>query len=189
MHSTSTLDWIELNSPEERKLHHIDFYVQSCVCDATAVCWCFWEKVIVQRCPQRSRMKNNNGNNIRTFKINFILLTSYHLSASVPSLFLPPYPPPPPTPPLWLREVNRATSSWLPNMKRFPKVQDSSLISSRALRLPASPALLRLSLSIHLPLLALSPAAHLSNPLHQQHRWPMTHMLSAVDVAKRCQWL
>lgn len=58
-------------------------------------------------------------------KIHFILLPSNHLSAS-------PSPSASPNPALWLREVNRATSSWLPNMKRFPKVQDSSLISSGA---------------------------------------------------------
>lgn len=123
------------------------------------ICSGFGGKLSAQRCPQRSRMKNNDAPNIRTLKILLVLLPSHRLSAGLPFLFLLL---PPILLPLWLGEVNRATSSWLPNMKRFPKVQDSSLISSQALRLPASPALLRLSLSIHLPLPALSPAAHLS---------------------------
>lgn len=54
--------WIELNSAEER----------SC-----RLLMMFCEKVIVQRCPQRARMKNNNGRNITISKILFILLTSY----------------------------------------------------------------------------------------------------------------
>lgn len=104
--------------------------------------------------------KNTRAVTFSTLKlISFCSLPSSFILIFQPAIF---HPTPLPTPRLW--EVSGATSSWLPNMKRFPKVQDSSLISSGALRLPASPALLRLSLSIHLPLLALSPAAHLFAP-------------------------
>lgn len=62
----------------------------------------FWGKT------QRSRMKNNDGPNIRTSKILLVLLPSHRLSAGIPflHLLLPPI-----LLPLWLGEVNRATSS------------------------------------------------------------------------------
>lgn len=151
-HLNTALNWSEL-SRGERTPSHIYIHVLVCMYLYCCPLMLLGESHRATLPPEAQDEKNDNG----TFKNIFILLTFCHLSASVLFLPLPPRP-------LCFREVNRATSSWLPNMKRFPKVQDSSLISSRALRLPASPALLRLSLSIHLPLLALSPAAHLLTP-------------------------
>lgn len=146
------LDWGKLfigeKSPSPAEL-------RCSMCDVTVVWWCCWEKVIVINDALR-------GPGWKTIPAATLELEKIFSFCSLPVIFQQVFPPTPSL--LRLTEVNRATSSWLPNMKRFPKVQDSSLISSQALRLPASPALLALSLSIHLPLLALSPAAHLSAP-------------------------